>query len=467
MPQNRRQLHINVNFQGAGSHPGAWRSPQGRRFAALEIEHFQEVARIAERGLLDAVFLANTLAVQPESRGAPLFALDPIVVVAAMAVATERVGFILTASSTFTQPYNVARQLLSLDHASNGRVGLNIVTTHDDRAARNFGLKQLPPHAERYAMAADFVDVVLELWDSWEDEALVADTAAGIWGDPERVHAINHRGPYFNVAGPMQIPRSRQGRPLLVQAGSSPEGRDFAARYAEAIFTAQQVLKGAQAYYTDIKARARAHGRDPQQIAILPGLSLIIGGTEEEAQRRKRELDEIAGGTGSTLQAFAERLGVDAAELDLDRPVPEHLLERILAGEIKPPPGTPQGFADAALALAKDRSLSVRDIVARWSGAGHRRVIGAPEQIADTMGEWFFAGAADGFNINCDVFPSGLEAFVDQVIPVLQKRGIYRTEYQGSTLREHYGIERPENLFTAREWGLPQRPDPSLPRNPS
>jgi len=450
MPESSRQLHINVNFQAAGSHPGAWRSPGGRRFAAFDIAHFQEMARIAERGLLDAVFLASNLAIPENRKAAPLFVLDPIVAVAAMAVVTERVGFILTASSTFNQPYNIARALLSLDHVSQGRFGLNIVTTHEERAGHNFGLKALPPHGERYAIAADFTDVVLKLWDSWEDEALVADVEAGVWANPDRVHALNHAGPHFSVAGPMQIPRSPQGRPLLVQAGSSPQGRDFAARYAEAIFTAQQVVEGAQAYYRDIKTRAKAFGRNPDEIAILPGLSLVIGGTEEEAKKRKRELDEIAGGTGSTLRAFAGRLGVDPTDLDPDFPVPQHLLDEILAGKIKPLPGTPQGFADAALALAKDRSLTVREIVARWSGAGHRRVIGAPEQIAATMEEWFRAGAADGFNINCDVFPSGLEAFVDQVVPVLQKRGLYRTEYRGRTLRDHYGLARPANLFAAR-----------------
>jgi FMN-dependent oxidoreductase (nitrilotriacetate monooxygenase family) len=447
MASNRRLLHINVNFQGAGSHPAAWRSPEGRRLAALDIAHFQEVARISERGLLDAVFLASTLAISPDPKTAPLFALDPIVTVAAMAVATTRVGFILTASSTFTQPYNLARALLSLDHVSRGRVGLNIVTTHEERAARNFGLQQLPLHDERYDRAADFVEVVLKLWDSWEDEALVGDVDSGVWADPNRVHAINHNGSYYSVAGPMQIPRSPQGRPLLVQAGSSPQGRHFAALYAEAIFTAQQVLSGAQEYYSDIKNRARAHGRNPDHIAILPGLSLIIGGTEEQAWKRKKELDEIAGGTGSTLQAFANRLGVDPTDLDPDRPVSEHILEQIQAGKIKPLPGTPQGFADAALALARDRSLTVRDIMARWSGAGHRRVVGAPEQIADTIEEWFTARGADGFNINCDVFPSGLEAFVDHVVPVLQRRGIYRTEYEGTTLRDHYGLKKPRNLF--------------------
>lgn len=447
MPRHPRQLHINVNFQAAGSHPGAWRSPKGRRFAAFDVRHFQEVARIAERGLLDAVFLASNLAIPENRKAAPLFVLDPIVAVAAMAVVTKRVGFILTASSTFNQPYNIARALLSLDHASKGRVGLNIVTTSEDRAGRNFGLKTLPPHDERYAIATDFTEVVLKLWDSWEDEALVADVNSGIWADLDRVHAIDHAGPHFTVAGPMQIPRSPQGRPLLVQAGSSPQGRDFAARYAEAIFTAQQVVEGAQAYYRDIKTRARAFGRHPGDIAILPGLSLIIGGTEEEARKRKRELDEIAGGTGATLEAFAGRLGVDPDDLDSDFPVPQHLLDQILAGKIKPLPGTPQGFADAALALARDRTLTVREILARWSGAGHRRVIGSPEQIADTMEEWFRAGAADGFNINCDVFPSGLEDFVDHVVPVLQRRGLYRTEYRGNTLRDHYGLARPANLF--------------------
>jgi FMN-dependent oxidoreductase (nitrilotriacetate monooxygenase family) len=441
MPSKPRQLHINVNVQGAGAHPAAWRSAEGRRFAVIDVTHFQEVARISERGLLDAVFLADMLALPVDPRLAPMWSLDPIIVTTAMLLATERIGFIVTSSTTFQQPYTLARQILSLDHASKGRVGWNVVTTYEDRAARNHGLKELPPHDNRYAVAADFTEAVLKLWDSWEDEALVANVKSGAWGDPERIHAVEHAGPYFSVEGALQVPRSPQGRPLLVQAGSSPQGREFAASRAEAVFTVQQSPGEARAYYADVKARAARYGRRPDQIAILPGISLVIGGTEAEAIARKEALDEIAG-AALTLQRFAGRLGIDAAELELDQPFPERLLGAVKSGR-----GS-QGFADANLVLLSDRSLTMRQILAR-GGGGHFRVVGSPEQIADVMETWFNERAADGFNIMSDVYPSGLEAFVDHVVPVLQKRGIFRREYEGATLREHYGAPRPQNLFTA------------------
>jgi len=448
MATRPRQLHINVNFGGPGVHPESWRAPEGRPLASIDIAHYQEVARVAERGLLDAVFLADMLAPNADLRSAPKWALDPIVTAAAMAVATERIGFIVTASSTFNHPYNLARAILSLDHVSHGRAGLNIVTTFDHRAARNFGLKEIPTHDDRYARALDFAEVVLRLWDSWEDEALVGDALTGVWADPERIHALDHEGPYYSVAGPLQVPRSPQGRPLLLQAGSSPQGRVFGARYAEGIYTVQQVLREAQAYYTDIKTRAAALGRSPEEIVILPGIYPVIGGTEAEARARKKSLDDLARGGGNALKAFAARLAVHPDELDLDKPVPEPLVARLAANR-KVDEGASQGFADASFALANDRSLTVRDILER--GAGHRALVGTPEQIADNMEEWFTHGAADGFNINADVFPGGLAAFVDHVVPVLQKRGLFRTEYEGETLRDHFDLERPRNLFAARE----------------
>jgi FMN-dependent oxidoreductase (nitrilotriacetate monooxygenase family) len=447
MSRPQRQLHINVNLQTSGAHPAAWRSPLGRPNSPLDVKHFQEVARIAERGKLDAVFLADLLAIAPDPRVAPMWSLDPIPLVAAMAVATEHVGFIVTSSTTFAEPYNLARAILSLDHISGGRVGWNVVTSYDERAALNFGLPALPQHDDRYADAAEFTDVVLGLWDSWEDEALALDTEAGVWGDPAKIHALNHSGRRYKVAGPLQVPRSPQGRPLVVQAGSSPQGRDLAARYAEAVFSVQQVLSEAQAYYADVKSRARGYGRSPDRISILPGLSLVIGGTEAEAWARKNELDEIAGGSEVGLKRFAARLGLDPEDLDLDRPVPDHILARLANAT-----GS-RGFADATVALARDRTKTVRQIIASGGGA-HRLVVGTPDQIADTIQEWFESAAADGFNIMSDIYPSGLEAFVDHVVPLLQRRGLFRTEYDGSTLRSHYALERPQNAFAASRASL-------------
>ncbi|BCP55542.1 monooxygenase [Kaistia sp. 32K] len=441
----QRKLRINVNVQSSGAHPASWRSPQGRPLATVDIAHFQEVARIAERGKLDAVFLADALAIHPDPSTAPMWTIDPIVLTTAMALATENIGFIVSNSTTFSQPYNLARAFLSLDHISGGRVGWNIVTTYDERAATNFGLAQLPPHEERYAAAAEFVDLVLKLWDSWEADALVADLASGVFADHARIHKTGHVGKYAAATGPLQVPRSPQGRPLLVQAGSSPQGRDLAAQFAEGVFTIQQVLGEAQAYYADIKRRASAYGRDPATVAVLPGISLVIGGTEAEARARKRELDEIAG-IDKQLPRYAARLGVAPSELDLDKPVPTHLLERIRSA-----PGS-RGWADANFALASE-GLTVREIIAQGGGA-HRLVVGSPEQIADHIQSWFEAGAADGFNIMSDVYPDGLAAFSDHVVPVLQKRGLFRTEYEGRTLREHYGVPAPENIHTARARAL-------------
>jgi FMN-dependent oxidoreductase (nitrilotriacetate monooxygenase family) len=438
-----RQLHINVNVLSSGSHPASWMAPGGNTFGYVDIGHYQEIARIAERGLLDAVFLADALAIAPDPAAGPTWALDPAVTVAGMAAVTERVGFIASTSTTYSHPYNVARTFSSLDHTSGGRVGWNVVTTYDQRAAPNFGEKDLPAPVDRYGRAAEFVDVVLDLWDSWEDAALVGDRRNAVFADPARIHRIDHAGEYFAVSGPLQLPRSPQGRPLLVQAGSSEPGRDLAARYAEAVFSVQQVLGEAQAYYADVKRRAVRLGRDPSEIAILPGLSLTIGSTEAEAKARKRDLDGLIP-DHVALARFAARIGARADELDLDAPVPERVANRIptLKGS--------QGFADATYAIVKDRSLTVRQIIARGGGA-HRIVVGGPEQIADAMQEWFEAGAADGFNIMCDVFPESLAAFVDHVVPELQRRGLFRTEYRGRTLREHYGLPRPASRFEPRE----------------
>jgi FMN-dependent oxidoreductase (nitrilotriacetate monooxygenase family) len=440
MPETKRHLHLNVQATYPG-HPAGWRTQAGRRAPGEDIAHFQAVARAAETALLDAVFQADSPSFT-DTPDVPTRSHDPIVLATAAALVTERVGFILTASTTFNYPYNVARQMLSLDNLSKGRIGWNVVTTADERAAGNFGLTKMPPNTERYAMAADFTDVVLKLWDSWEDEALVGDPAAGMWVDPDRIHAINHTGPYYAVRGPLQVPRSRQGRPVLVQAGSSPHGRDFAARYGEVIFTVQTVKEEAVAYYRDLKERVRQHGRDPDRVAILPGLSLVIGSTEAEAHARLAELDELADGRPA-LETFALSLGLDPADLDPDKPFPEHLIPAVEQGTWL---RRSTGHAEARMRLLRERSVTVRDIIAR-GGGGHYRCVGTPEQIADLMQDWAEARAADGFNLFFDIYPAGLETFAAHVVPLLQQRGLFRREYEGTTLRDHYGLDRPHNAL--------------------
>ncbi|QGM97570.1 LLM class flavin-dependent oxidoreductase [Methylocystis parvus] len=440
----RRQLHINVaNVINPGSHPGAWRSPEGRPFGHIDVAHYHEVAKIAERGKLNAVFLADQVSIGPNIAEGPGFGvIDPVPTVATMAAVTEHIGFIATVSTTFSHPYNVARTFASLDHITRGRIGINFVTTMAEAGAQNFGLDKLPDHDERYRRAGEFVDVANALWDSWEDDAFVADRKTGLFADPARIHKINHVGEFFKIAGPLQAPRGPQGRPLQVQAGGSEQGRAFAARHADAIFVALQVLSEGRAFYADIKGRARQLGRDPESIVILPGVTLIIGGTEAEAIARKNELDEVTGQNNArALRQFANRFGINPDDLDLDSPVP---LDRLEQQQINPQHQS-RGFADAALSLARDRSLTLRQILEK--GTGHRRIVGSPEQIADSLEEWFNEGAADGFNIFSDVYPAGLAAFVDHVVPVLQRRGLFRTEYEEKTLRGHYGLPRPESRF--------------------
>jgi FMN-dependent oxidoreductase (nitrilotriacetate monooxygenase family) len=442
MARPKRRLHLNVQSSYPG-HPAGWRTAEGRRLPGEDVAHLQAVARIAEKALFNAVFLAVSPSFTDNGE-APTRSLDPVVLVAGAALATERVGFILTSSTTFNHPYNVARQLLSLEQLSKGRIAWNIVTTTDERASRNFGLERMPSNADRYAIAADFTDAVVKLFDSWEDEALVGDPSTGVWADPARIHAINHAGPHFSVAGPMQVPRSPQGRPMLVQAGSSPPGRDFAARYADAIFTVQTVKQEAIAYYSDVKARIRRHGRNPDDVAILPGLSIVMGGTESEAHARLAELDGIMS-PRSTLETFAHSLRIDPKDLDYDKPFPEHLFHKVEEADWL---RRSTGHNEARLRLLRQRNLTLRQIIAQGSG-GHYRLVGTPEQIADFMEDWADSGAADGFNLFMDVYPAGLAAFAEHVVPILQRRGLHRTAYEGHTLRDHYGLERPANALLA------------------
>jgi FMN-dependent oxidoreductase (nitrilotriacetate monooxygenase family) len=431
-----RQLHFNAFLMGCGHHEAAWRLPESDPFANLDLGHWAELAQIAERGAFDSLFLADGPALWGHARYRPGGSLEPTVLLTALAAVTSHIGLIATASTTYNDPYNLARRFASLDHISGGRAGWNIVTTASKAAARNFGLDDNPTHRERYQRAAEFTDVSLALWDSWEDDAQIGDKAAGIFADPAKIHPVDYQGEYFQVAGPLNVPRSPQGRPLLVQAGSSEDGREFAARYAEAVFTAQQTLAEAQEFYADMKARARRLGRNPDEIKILPGLVPFVGSTEEEARSLEDELEELIVPEYGLAQ-LSNVLEIPASQLALDGHLPESVYAR-------PPVEGAQSRYQLIVDLARRDNLTVRQLIGRLGGGrGHRTFAGTPEQVADTIQEWAESGAADGFNVMPAVLPSGLEVFTEHVVPVLRQRGLFRTEYAGTTLRDHYNIPRP------------------------
>ena len=444
MTQRPGKLHLNAFLMSVGHHEAAWRLPESDPFANTSVEHFKQLARTAERGKLDSLFLADSPVLWNNIGRRPAGTLEPTVLLAALAGATEHIGLIATASTSYNEPFNLARRFASLDHLSGGRAGWNIVTTAGVDAARNFNLDELPAHADRYARAAEFVDVSLKLWDSWADDAPLGDKERGVWGDESKLYAPRHQGRFFKVEGALNVPRSPQGYPLLVQAGSSEDGKALAARYAEAVFTAQQTLEDGRAFYVDLKQRTQKLGRDPETIKILPGIVPVIGATEAEALQLEEELERLIKPEYAKRQ-LAQTLRVNPEELELDAELPKNIPSE---DEIE---GAKSRFT-LIVNLARRERLTVRQLIGRLGGGrGHRTFAGAPEQVADAIQLWWENGAADGFNIMPPVLPSGLTVFVDQVVPILQRRGLFRTEYEGKTLRENYGLPRPGNANQARE----------------
>ncbi|NMO91505.1 LLM class flavin-dependent oxidoreductase [Actinomycetospora sp. TBRC 11914] len=427
-----RRLHLNAFLLGVGHHEAAWRTARADPAAVLDVEHYRHLARVAERGTFDSVFLADKLSTGHAARHNVLTMLEPTVLLAALASATSRIGLIATLSTGFDEPYHVARRLLTLDHVSGGRAGWNVVTSYSDAEARNFGADRVDEHDRRYRRAAEFVDVVRALWDSWEVGAFVHDRHDGVFADVERVHDLHHRGEFFRVDGALTAPRSRQGHPLLVQAGASPTGRDFAAGRADAVFTAHQTLADARAFRTDLRARAARAGRDPDDVVVLPGIVPIVGATEAAARARAAELDELVV-TDYALRQLENLVGRDLSGLPLDGPLPD-----------LPAPGEhrgAQGRLELITRLARDEGLTIRGILGRLAGGrGHLVVVGTPEHVADVMAGWFTAGGADGFNVMAAELPAGLEDFVEGVVPELRRRGLHRDHYDADTLRGHYGL---------------------------
>ncbi|MYZ45232.1 LLM class flavin-dependent oxidoreductase [Schauerella aestuarii] len=431
-----RQLHLNVNILHSGFVPSAWRLPDADPKAFIDIAHYVNIARIAEAGKFDAVFLADNASIADQINFRPITALEPTLLLTAMGAATTHIGLIGTASTSYNEPFNIARRFSTLDHISGGRAGWNVVTTADLGSARNFGRDAVPDHAERYARAAEFTQIVKDLWDSWTDDAFVGDKTDGRFVDTDRVKPIAHDGDFFSVQGPLNIPRSPQGHPVLVQAGGSADGRNLAARHAEAVFSASQSFEEALAYSRDVKQRAAAFGRGEEAIRVLPGLTTIIGATEAQARKRRDDLVDLIPWDYS-LKRIAGVLGIDVDRLHLDRPLPEDLAVPLNGN------GN-HTFFNATVALARRNGYTVRQLIREMGGGtGHRVVVGTPEQIADDIEQWFVAGAADGFNLMPDSLPDGLSDFVGGVVPILQQRGLFRTAYEGQTLRAHLGLARP------------------------
>lgn len=434
----KRQLHLNLFIQSRGHHEASWRHPQASPLALTDIRYYRDLAQRAEAGLFDSIFLADQLALSDTVAHAPSSWLEPITALGALAGATDRIGLIATASTTYSEPFNLARQFASLDHISGGRIGWNIVTSWLAAAAKNYGGSGLVSHADRYARGEEFVEVVKGLWDSWAEDAVIDDRAGGLYAKAGSIRPIDHKGQHYAVAGPLNLPRSPQGRPVFVQAGSSETGRRFAARHAEAVFTAQMEKATAQAFYADLKALVAAEGRAPDQALILPGLSPVIGATEAEAKRIARELNDLTDPEVGRNRLSGRFGGHDFSHLPLDR---------ALAPEDFPDPGTVEAArsrTEVIVGLVRREKPTLRQLLAYLAGArGHFTTAGTPEQIADLIEDWFNDGAADGFNLMPPVLPWMFDTFVAEVVPLLQRRGLFRTAYEGDTLRDHFGLERP------------------------
>lgn len=413
------QLILNVNVLNTGIHTGSWQRTSEPPTAFADPGYYVRMARIAERGTLDALFLADGPALRDHPALRPSQALEPSVILAAVAAETEYLGIIGTLSSTFNDPVELAHRLLALDELSGGRFAWNVVTTYSLPAGANFGVADYPDRHTRYRRAAEFVDVVRALWRDAADLGR---------------RGISHQGEFFTVVGSLPQGPSAQGYPLLVQAGGSPQGRDLAGRVADAVFSAELDVDAGIDHYRYVKDVAVAHGRRRHDVKILPGLITTIGSTRAEADRRFEEQNALLP-PGQDLERLSQVLGEDLSDHDLDAPVPGHLL-----GEVSDPAAfaASLGFRESVVRLIESRSLTLREAVREFSGAGHRVVVGTPVEVADTIEAWFRAGAADGFNLMPDVFPDGLEVFVDEVVPILRARGLFRREYTESTLRERF-----------------------------
>ena len=428
-----RKMHFGLFLLGTGSHVAGWRMP-GAFDSFQDMDAVREIGRIAEQGLFDLIFMGDNLYADPTAHPSYTVRLEPLTMLAALASSTAHIGLGGTVATTYSDPFTTARAFASLDHISKGRAVWNAVTGSSPQAGPNFG-RLHPKHAERYAIAAEYVDVVRGLWDCWADDAITADRASGQYIDAAKVRPLNHEGAHFSVKGPVNIGRSPQGRPLISQAGGSEPGQELAARTADLVFAVVQDFHEAQAQYAALKARLPKYGRRAEEVVVLPGVMPVVGRTEREALDKLAQLQSFVD-SSNALQLLSDRFGTDMSQYDLDGPIPDLAI-----------PDTYQSFAAALLNKARRENMTLRDLYNLTAAArGHWVLCGSAEQVADTLQQWFEGGAADGFNIMPSHFPDGLKDFVELVVPILQSRGLFRTAYEGGTLRDLLGLSRPERV---------------------
>ena len=443
---NVPQMILGAFFNPTGHHVASWRHPGGQADAGVNFGHYRAIAQTAERAKFHLIFLADNLGVRDAkmealSRSAQYIAnFEPLTLLSALAAVTERIGLVATASTSYNEPYHVARKFASLDHISGGRAGWNIVTSTLQSEARNFGRDEHLGHAERYRRAHEFTRIVLGLWDSWDDDAFIRDKDSGHFFDPAKLHALAHRGEFFNVQGPLNVPRPPQGHPVLVQAGASDDGRAFAAEFAEIIFTNHLSLAAGQEYCRDLRARVARRGRAADQVKVLPGLSPVVGATRAEAEAKYEYLQSLIDPVVGREMLSTVLGGVDLEPYDLDGPLPD----------LEPPRNVIQSAFDNWTRLARDENLTIRQLSQRAAGARGKAVLrGGPVEIADFMEEWFTGGACDGFNVMPAYLPGLLDDFTEFVVPELQRRGLFHREYEGNTLRESLGLARPASRHSS------------------
>ncbi|MBM3619646.1 MAG: LLM class flavin-dependent oxidoreductase [Alphaproteobacteria bacterium] len=441
-----RQLRLGAFMRPVSIHTAAWRYPGAFPDANFNFKHLKRFAQTLERGKFDAFFMADHLAVlnmpmEALKRSATVTSIDPPTLLPALAAVTEHIGLIATGSTTFDAPYHLARRFASLDHLSGGRAAWNIVTTSNPDAALNFGLDDHMEHDERYRRAREFYDVVTGLWDSWADDAFIRDVEAGVYFDPAKLHVLNHKGKYYKVRGPLNVGRPIQGWPVIVQAGASEAGKQLAAETAEMVFAGVGSLADGKRLYADIKGRMKAVGREPDQLKMLPGAFVVVGDTVEEAKAKRAHLDSLVH-YDSAIASLSIALGTDASKFDPDGPLPEI-----------PPSNASQSGRERAIALAQRDNLTVRQLAQRLGGFAGLSFVGTPQTIAEQMEQWLMEEGSDGFNVMFPYLPEGLDDFVDRVVPELQRRGLFRKEYEGTTLRENLGLTRPPNRFFSNQAG--------------